>query len=104
MVEPGAPKPDFHPYVPADRSMPELTAKAIIIGAMFGIAFGAATVYLALKAGLTVSASIPIAVQPTGRPSGPGAPCAILSRPNGAWVHGAPIPNAQHRFRPDAHK
>jgi putative OPT family oligopeptide transporter len=62
MVEPGAPKPEFQPYVPADRSMPELTPKAIIIGAFFGVAFGAATVYLALKAGLTVSASIPIAV------------------------------------------
>ena len=37
-------------------------AKAIVIGALFGIIFGAATVYLALKAGLTVSASIPIAV------------------------------------------
>lgn len=36
--------------------------KAIILGAMFGIIFGAATVYLALRAGLTVSASIPIAV------------------------------------------
>src|SRR5215471_2407613 len=62
MVEPGAAKPEFQPYVPADRSMPELTPKAIIIGAIFGIIFGAATVYLALKAGLTVSASIPIAV------------------------------------------
>jgi putative OPT family oligopeptide transporter len=60
MVEPGA--PEFQPYVPADRVMPELTPKAIIIGAMFGVIFGAATVYLALKAGLTVSASIPIAV------------------------------------------
>jgi OPT family oligopeptide transporter len=60
MVEPGA--PEFKPYVPADRSMPELTPKAIVIGALFGVIFGAATVYLALKAGLTVSASIPIAV------------------------------------------
>jgi OPT family oligopeptide transporter len=62
MVEPGAPKPEFQPYVPADRSMAELTPKAIVIGVFFGVAFGAATVYLALKAGLTVSASIPIAV------------------------------------------
>jgi len=62
MVEPGAPKPEFQPYVPAARSMPELTPKAIAIGVLFGVAFGAATVYLALKAGLTVSASIPIAV------------------------------------------
>ncbi len=52
----------FQPYVPADASMPELTAKALVAGALFGILFGAATVYLALKAGLTVSASIPVAV------------------------------------------
>lgn len=42
--------------------MAELTVKSIILGALFGIIFGASTVYLALKAGLTVSASIPIAV------------------------------------------
>ncbi len=52
----------FKPYIPADQAPPEFTAKAIILGAIFGIIFGAATVYLALKAGLTVSASIPIAV------------------------------------------
>ncbi len=53
---------EFQPYVPADRSMAEFTPKAVVIGAMFGVIFGASTVYLALKAGLTVSASIPIAV------------------------------------------
>jgi OPT family oligopeptide transporter len=42
--------------------MAELSAKAIALGMVFGVIFGAATVYLALKAGLTVSASIPIAV------------------------------------------
>jgi len=42
--------------------MAELTVKSILVGSLFGIIFGAATVYLALKAGLTVSASIPIAV------------------------------------------
>src|SRR6059036_93849 len=42
--------------------MPEFTLRAVILGALFGIVFGAATVYLALRAGLTVSASIPIAV------------------------------------------
>ena len=42
--------------------MKEFTFKAIIMGSIFGILFGASTVYLALKAGLTVSASIPIAV------------------------------------------
>lgn len=52
----------FQPFVPAEKSMAELTVKSIILGALFGIIFGASTVYLALKAGLTVSASIPIAV------------------------------------------
>jgi OPT family oligopeptide transporter len=62
MVEPGAPDAQFKPYVPHDAHVAELTPKSIIIGVIFGVIFGAATVYLALKAGLTVSASIPIAV------------------------------------------
>ncbi|MCA1663730.1 MAG: oligopeptide transporter, OPT family, partial [Myxococcales bacterium] len=53
---------EFEPYVPASESPAEFTVKAVVLGAIFGIIFGAATVYLALKAGLTVSASIPIAV------------------------------------------
>ena len=53
---------DHKPYIPAEKVIPEFTIKAIGIGAVFGVIFGAATVYLALKAGLTVSASIPIAV------------------------------------------
>src|SRR2546430_5560763 len=53
---------DHKPYVADQTSMAEFTPKAVIVGAMFGILFGASTVYLALKAGLTVSASIPIAV------------------------------------------
>lgn len=52
----------FKPYVSAREFIPEFTPKAIILGALFGILFGAATVYLGLKVGLTVSASIPIAV------------------------------------------
>jgi len=50
------------PYVPAGTTLAELSPKAIALGMAFGVIFGAATVYLALKAGLTVSASIPIAV------------------------------------------
>ncbi len=50
------------PYIADDANVAEFTVKAVLIGAMFGIIFGAATVYLALKAGLTISASIPIAV------------------------------------------
>jgi putative OPT family oligopeptide transporter len=52
----------FQPYVPARTSLPEFTAKAIVLGILFGLLFGASTVYLGLRAGLTVSASIPIAV------------------------------------------
>src|SRR5215218_10307163 len=54
--------PAFKPYVPATRSPAEFTVKAVVIGALFGLLFGASTVYLGLRAGLTVSASIPIAV------------------------------------------
>jgi putative OPT family oligopeptide transporter len=52
----------FQPYVPASQSPAEFTLKAIVIGVLFGLLFGASTVYLGLRAGLTVSASIPIAV------------------------------------------
>jgi len=52
----------FVPFIAPDTIMKEFTLKAVVTGAAFGIIFGAATVYLALKAGLTVSASIPIAV------------------------------------------
>jgi putative OPT family oligopeptide transporter len=48
--------------VAASRSLPEFTLKAVILGALFGLLFGASTVYLGLRAGLTVGASIPIAV------------------------------------------
>ena len=52
----------FQPYVPASRSLPEFTIRAVILGSLFGLLFGASTVYLGLRAGLTVGASIPIAV------------------------------------------
>jgi putative OPT family oligopeptide transporter len=57
-----ATKPVFQPYVPASQSPAEFTVKAVILGVVFGLIFGASTVYLGLRAGLTVSASIPIAV------------------------------------------
>ena len=56
------PSKGFQPYVPASQSPAEFTAKAIVLGVLFGLLFGASTVYLGLRAGLTVSASIPIAV------------------------------------------
>jgi putative OPT family oligopeptide transporter len=55
-------KVTFQPYVPATQSPAEFTLRAILIGVVFGLIFGASTVYLGLRAGLTVSASIPIAV------------------------------------------
>ncbi|MPY86463.1 MAG: oligopeptide transporter, OPT family [Luteitalea sp.] len=50
------------PFVPATESPREFTIKAVLLGALFGLLFGASTVYLGLRAGLTVTASIPIAV------------------------------------------
>lgn len=53
---------EFKPFVPAEQKMREFSAQAVILGSIFGVIFGASTVYLALRAGLTVAASIPIAV------------------------------------------
>jgi putative OPT family oligopeptide transporter len=55
-------KPVFKPFVPATESRPELTIRALLLGAFFGVIFGAVTVYVGLRAGLTVAASIPISV------------------------------------------
>jgi len=55
-------KKKFKPFISASEFLPEFSLRAIIMGAIFGIIFGAASVYLGLKIGLTVSASIPIAV------------------------------------------
>ena len=52
----------FKPYVAPEQNIAEFTVKSVVFGALFGILFGSSTVYLALKAGLTVTASIPIAV------------------------------------------
>ena len=62
MEDTNSSKSNFKPYISPSDFIPEFTPKAIILGAIFGIIFGAATVYLGLKVGLTVSASIPIAV------------------------------------------
>src|SRR6266850_3020037 len=55
-------KPEFRPFVPPQASMPELTVRAVIVGAILGVIFGASSLYLVLKVGITVSASIPVAV------------------------------------------
>jgi putative OPT family oligopeptide transporter len=52
----------FKPYVPDKVSIPEFTWPAVVVGALLGILFGASSLYLLLKVGMTVSASVPIAV------------------------------------------
>jgi putative OPT family oligopeptide transporter len=60
---PGAAAEDAHkPFIPAEVDLPELTPVPLIVGALLGILFGASSMYLVLKVGLTVSASIPVAV------------------------------------------
>lgn len=56
------PQPTFQPFVPAESSMAEFTLRAVVMGALLGMIFGASSLYLVLKVGLTVSASIPVAV------------------------------------------
>src|SRR3954468_14916654 len=52
----------FRPFIPARARLPELTPLPLLIGALLGLVFGASSLYLVLKVGLTVSASIPVAV------------------------------------------
>ena len=52
----------FEPFIPAEVSMREFTIRAVVTGAILGVIFGASSLYLVLKVGLTVSASIPVAV------------------------------------------
>src|SRR3954464_13516501 len=53
---------DFAPYISPEKRMKEFTPLPILMGVILGIVFGASSLYLALKVGMTVSASIPIAV------------------------------------------
>jgi putative OPT family oligopeptide transporter len=50
------------PYIPPAVVLPELTVRAVVVGTLLGMIFGASSLYLVLKVGLTVSASIPVAV------------------------------------------
>ena len=52
----------FRPYIPAAVQLRELTVLPLIIGTLLGMIFGASSLWLVLKVGLTVSASIPVAV------------------------------------------
>jgi len=61
-TDPVAAAPEHKPYVPADQVIPEFGLAPIVVGAILGIVFGASSLYLVLQVGMTVSASIPIAV------------------------------------------
>ena len=50
------------PYIAPGTHLPEMTFRAVLVGSVLGIIFGASSLYLVLKVGLTVSASIPVAV------------------------------------------
>ncbi len=52
----------FQPYIANHIEVPELTWSAVALGSVLGIIFGASSLYLFLKVGMTVSASIPVAV------------------------------------------
>jgi putative OPT family oligopeptide transporter len=52
----------FRPFIPASESRKEFSVRALLLGSIFGVIFGAVTVYVGLRAGLTVAASIPISV------------------------------------------
>jgi len=52
----------FRPYIPDEARLPEMTFRALVLGTLLGMVFGASSLYLVLKVGLTVSASIPVAV------------------------------------------
>ncbi|HTF14506.1 MAG TPA: oligopeptide transporter, OPT family [Burkholderiales bacterium] len=58
----GVPALSHRPFVPDSAQMAELTLRAVIMGVLLGMVFGASSLYLVLKVGLTVSASIPVAV------------------------------------------
>ena len=55
-------KPVFRPLVPASAHLRELSVTPLVLGVLLGVIFGASSLYLVLKVGLTVSASIPVAV------------------------------------------
>ncbi|MBM3318786.1 MAG: OPT/YSL family transporter, partial [Candidatus Eisenbacteria bacterium] len=53
---------EHRPYIPAEVSLPEITAKALVLGVLLAVVLAGANAYLGLFAGMTVSASIPAAV------------------------------------------
>jgi putative OPT family oligopeptide transporter len=61
-TEPGTSAAQFHPYISPEARVREFTPRAVIVGTLLGMLFGASSLYLVLKVGITVSASIPVAV------------------------------------------
>lgn len=59
-------KKEFKPYISAEKTVSEITISSVIIGILLAVLFGAANAYLGLKVGMTVSASIPVAVVSMG--------------------------------------
>src|SRR5580693_8515161 len=53
---------DAQPFIGPEVKLPEFTLRAVILGVLLGVVFGASSLYLVLKVGMTVSASIPVAV------------------------------------------
>ncbi|HSQ63540.1 MAG TPA: OPT/YSL family transporter, partial [Polyangiaceae bacterium] len=53
---------NIRPYIPASARLRELSIGPLVLGTLLGVVFGASSLYLVLKVGLTVSASIPVAV------------------------------------------
>jgi putative OPT family oligopeptide transporter len=62
MAENNSSSPDFTPYVPANKTMKELTFKSLFLGVVLAMILGSANAYLGLKAGMTVAATFPAAV------------------------------------------
>jgi putative OPT family oligopeptide transporter len=60
--EPPSSAEAFEPYIPDDTALREFSWRGLIVGTLLGVVFGASSLYLVLKVGLTVSASIPVAV------------------------------------------
>src|SRR5580704_15958652 len=52
----------LHTYIPPEANMREFSVRALVLGTLLGMVFGASSLYLVLKVGITVSASIPVAV------------------------------------------
>src|ERR1700674_4648484 len=57
-----SPRPEFKPYIPAESTLPEFTARAVVLGVLMTLILGAANAYLGLRAGMTVSAIFPAAI------------------------------------------